>query len=724
MDRKKDWVWDIETYKSAFTFSIIRADGKFPNTFEVSHRVNEIDRIFACLDYLRDNDCRMVGFNSAGFDYPIIHKLLEKKNSLPKTGKGIASLVHKLAQEQIESFKDGFGNSVKTEERYVPQVDLFRIHHMNNKAKATSLKMIEFNMRNETIEDLPFPVDMELNGSQIDTLKKYNAHDVYCTLKFYDASESQIQFRDDLSLKLGKDFTNADDTKIGSDYFQMELEKSGLNLYKYKDGKRVMKQTKRDKISLNECLFSYYDFSRVEFKAVQEWFSKQVITETKGVFSDVEEHDLGELAKYSELTEKKKRFKIKPSDKEVELFKKEHPLGWVEEEELKATEYLLDSKGDFIFEHTKDEFGNIDFTKKPKKVRVPKKSYWGCWKVAETLNVVIDGFRFDFGVGGIHGSVSDKVISENKGWKLIDHDFSSFYPNMAISNRIYPEHLSEKFCDIYKDMYDQRKSYPKASSENAMLKLALNGTYGKSNDKCSVFYDPKFTMSITVNGQLTLCLLIDMWYRAGLSFKIIQCNTDGVTIAVKRNEHDLMQKVMDELQALVKLTLESVEYSKMAIRDVNSYLAVYTNGKVKRKGAYQYEGLGWHQNHSSLVIPMAAEAQMLQGIPVSDFIENHAKNPDNKWDFMLRTKVPRSSKLYMVMEDGTEIQQQNICRYYPCKTGGKLVKVMPPLEEGGELRRLSLDKEWNVKTCNNIEDFGSDIDLDYYISKAEKLLIQ
>ena len=83
------------------------------------------------------------------------------------------------------------------------------------------------------------------------------------------------------------------------------------------------------------------------------------------------------------------------------------------------------------------------------------------------------------------------------------------YPNIAISNRIYPEHLTDKYCDIYKDMYEQRKAQPKGSAENAMLKLALNGTYGKSNDKYSVFYDPKFTMSITVNGQLSLCLLID-----------------------------------------------------------------------------------------------------------------------------------------------------------------------------------------------------------------------
>jgi len=77
----------------------------------------------------------------------------------------------------------------------------------------------------------------------------------------------------------------------------------------------------------------------------------------------------------------------------------------------------------------------------------------------------------------------------------IHDDLSSMYPNIAISNRVFPAHLGEKFCDIYQDMYEQRKSFGKGTPENAMLKLALNGTYGKSNDKYSVFYDPKFTMT-------------------------------------------------------------------------------------------------------------------------------------------------------------------------------------------------------------------------------------
>ena len=142
--------------------------------------------------------------------------------------------------------------------------------------------------------------------------------------------------------------------------------------------------------------------------------------------------------------------------------------------------------------------------------------------------------------------------------------------------------------------------------------------------------------------------------------------------------------------------------------------------KIKCKGAYQYEGLEWHKNHSALVIPMAAINHMMFGTDIREFITKH----DNIFDFMLRAKVPRSSRLVLVNDDNSETVLQNICRYYPCKTGGKLVKIMPPLKEGGEDRRLSIDSAWKVKPCNNMNDFVGDIDYDYYVEEAEKLVIK
>jgi hypothetical protein len=416
LELDKLWVWDIETYPNCFLFAITRADGKHEKVFEVSFQSNEINRIEACIDYIKEQGHDMVGFNSLGFDYPVIHRLLTECKV--QTGKAIADKVWKYAQEQIDSFKDGFGSSVKTDDRLVPQIDLYRIWHFNNKAKATSLKMLEFNMREQNIEDLPYPVGSYLDSDQIKKLKEYNLHDVRMTLVFLKASKSQVQFRKQLSAKYNRNFMNHDDTKIGADYFVMKLEEAGIPLYKYKNGKKAMNQTPRPEIDLSECLFDYYDFTRPEFIAVKDWFDSQIITETKGVFSDIEEHRLGAVAQYAEMQVKKTKFKTKPSDLEIKKFKKDYPLGWVEEEELKATEYLMDSEGNHITENIVDTKGKV----KVKKVRVPKKSYWGCWNEAETLNVVVEGFRYDFGVGGIHGSLLNKVVKETSKYFIRDAD--------------------------------------------------------------------------------------------------------------------------------------------------------------------------------------------------------------------------------------------------------------------------------------------------------------
>ena len=685
-----DWVYDIETYPNCFTFTAICADNSRTHVYECSSRKNDVSQLFEFLDMLHDKKHRMVGFNNKGFDYPVLHELLEvKAKAVTVSGKAVAKKAYKVAQDLISVQAEH--NNIRLKE-YVKQVDLFKIHHFDNKARATSLKMIEFNMKSDSIEDLPFPVGTELTDSEIDVLLKYNMHDVVKTLDFYNISLNLIRFRDELSKKYRRDFTNHNDTKIGKDYFIMQLEKTMPDLCYKKDstGKKVINQTKRPLIAIKDCLFNYYDFQRPEFKAIFEWFKKQTITETKGVFSDIAEDKLDRVAMFADMNVMRKKFKAEQIDEELAAFKAAYPAGWIDKVELKA-----------------------------KKKGQPVYSYWYCWHEAETLNVMVDGFRFDFGTGGIHGSVSSCIVAESDTHQLIDADVSSMYPNIAIANRVYPEHLTDRFCDIYKDVYEQRKSYPKASAENAMLKLALNGVYGDSNNQYSPFYDPQYTMTITINGQLSLCLLAEKLLTIeGLS--LVQVNTDGVTVLCPRNMMDRYNAICEAWQQQVGLQLEYANYSKMIIRDVNNYLAFYTDGKVKRKGAYQYEGLGWHQNQGGLVIPMAAEANMIYGTGIKDFVQNHK----DMYNFMLRTKVPRNSKLMLVMDDGTEIQQQNICRYYACKDGGKLVKIMPALIAGGEDRRLSIDSSWNVKTCNNIKDFGNDIDYDYYIAEAEKLVVQ
>lgn len=122
--------------------------------------------------------------------------------------------------------------------------------------------------------------------------------------------------------------------------------------------------------------------------------------------------------------------------------------------------------------------------------------------VLENINIVFNGVRYDFGLGGIHGKCGSGVWKSTDASDLILVDVSSYYPNLAIKNGFHPEHLpKEAFIRVGEKLYDMRMK-AKADGDDlvvAAIKLALNGAlFGKSNDAYSFMYDPKFMMSINM----------------------------------------------------------------------------------------------------------------------------------------------------------------------------------------------------------------------------------
>ena len=196
--------------------------------------------------------------------------------------------------------------------------------------------------------------------------------------------------------------------------------------------------------------------------------------------------------------------------------------------------------------------------------------------------------------------------------------------------------------------------------------------------------------------------------------RIIQMNTDGLTVKLPRGAEEAMRQVVQWWEGITKLRMEFAEYRTMFIRDVNNYIALYTSGKVKRKGAYEYD-LEWYQNHSALVVSKVAEQVLLHGAPIRETVEQWG----NLYDFMLRTKVPRSSHLLH-----GEDRVQNVSRYVVSKNGKQLTKVMPPLAKKPDVwRRIGVESGWNVTICNDAREVaGAEIEFDYYIREVEKLV--
>lgn len=645
-----DVVFDIETFPNAFTLCAQHTCGARWQ-FEISDRRNDRDLMCAWLDVLHQQGCRMVGFNNIGFDYPVLHYIYGYEFVT------VADIYAK-AMPVINSFGE-FGHIIWDKDRVVEQVDLFKVHHFDNKAKMTSLKVLEFNMRMESVEDLPFLVGTVLTSDQIDTLIHYNWHDVEATLLFYKESLSALKLRADLTKSFGINMTNMSDVKIGETLLVTEMEKHGISCY-YKDstGKRQKKQTVRESLRLADVIFPYVKLEHPEFHRVHQWLAAQTITETKGVFTN--------------------------------------------------------------------------------------------------LSATVGGLTYYFGTGGIHASVEGEAVYSNETHQILDVDVASFYPNLGIENELYPQHLGREFCYAYLSVYDTRKTFPKKTPENEAYKLALNGAYGGSNNEHSPFLDMAYTMSITINGQLLLCMLVEQMIKVP-GLRMIQANTDGVTCLCPREYLDHVRALCRWWEGVTKLQLEEALYTKMIVRDVNSYLAVTEDGYVKRIGCYAHQTamekpgtreLPHHKDWSARVVAMCAEAVLVRGEDAREFLENHA----DVYDFLLRTKVPRAN----ILEWGG-VPVPNTIRYYISTDGDTLEKIAPAkgvgfkrankltdhyyqsvMEEIGEgvwderihtknrsiyaEVRTGIHTGWTVVICNRLSEHTfADINIEWYLNEVKKI---
>ncbi len=385
------------------------------------------------------------------------------------------------------------------------------------------------------------------------------------------------------------------------------------------------------------------------------------------------------------------------------------------------------------------------------------------------LSATIDGFTLHVGAGGGHGSVERQCVRPEDGWKLIDVDVASYYPNLAIKNKFYPAHLSETFGDIYEELYNRRLEVGKKTTEGGMIKLALNGVYGDSANEHSIFLDPQYTMAITINGQLLLYKLTELICTRTRA-KMVQLNTDGITFSIHEDDEKFMRELCVWWEQFTGLELEFVDYKAMWIRDVNNYVAQKVDGKVKRIGAYAFETqrenpatreVTWAKDHSALVVQKAACSEMVDGVPVRDFILGHT----DAFDFMLRSKAsgktrqrifPEGSvdhdpypetfvdtdgveKLKGHWHDGKFVQHmvfepnggqflQKMTRYYIAKNGAPLQMIhaaTPASKEKRKQRIIGKHIGWNVAVCDDISDFDPyNIDYEWYIAEAQKLVIR
>jgi len=590
----------------------------------------------------------MIGFNNLGYDYPIIHELMTNPHTFSY------DKAHQLSNTIIGAQRGNSFRGIGLSNRIISQIDMMKVCHFDNDAKRTSLKALQFAMRSDSLEDLPFKI-RPLDDQEKDILRKYNVHDVTETEKFFLKHEHVIDMRREFLNDgvLTGDVLNFSDVKIGTEYLINRLGKQKC----FSGGKP--RQTFRQIIEFKKIILPKIYYRTEIFNEVFSWFKSQVIY--------------------------------------------------------------------------------INSSERP------------------SLEKKLAGLEFHFGVGGVHASAENKIFYSDDEYQIIDIDVSGMYVAVAIANGFAPEHLGQSFVEAYRQIKEDRARYPKGSSRNAALKLAGNGAYGNSNNPYSPFYDPQYTFSVTVNGQLQILQLVEMIDLLP-DCELIQANTDGITVRILKSNEALFKMWCDEWEKMTGLVLEYVRYKRMWIKDVNNYISEKMNGELKRKGAYwyplndkEYEGW-WNKDFSNLASIIASEKAMINSWPVEAAI----KLITNPFDFMLRYKATGESRLYI----GDEEQLKTV-RYYVSKSGKPMKKVAPPKGEIGQYKRANGLKDatfeavmkeigrdvWDarihtknkskyetvvtsvqsgklVKECNLASKFDwTDVDWNYYIDEAKKIII-
>lgn len=252
-------------------------------------------------------------------------------------------------------------------------------------------------------------------------------------------------------------------------------------------------------------------------------------------------------------------------------------------------------------------------------------------------NIIIGRSQYRIGIGGLHSQESSVHYIAGDGVLLKDIDVKSYYPSLILGMDMYPQQLGSAFITIFRKVYDTRlsakadaaklydlglisESLP-LQTESDGLKIVLNGTFGKLFSKWSILYAPEFGIRTTITGQLALLMLIEMMELTGIA--VVSANTDGIVLRIPPGCEDLARSNVAWWEHSTGMEMEETTYSGIYMRDVNNYVAIPVNGKVKRKGVFASSGLlsGPQGKHPDKDICADAVVAFLQyGTPIAKTI--------------------------------------------------------------------------------------------------------
>lgn len=342
----------------------------------------------------------------------------------------------------------------------------------------------------------------------------------------------------------------------------------------------------------------------------------------------------------------------------------------------------------------------------------PKNHWYSNGKVSNKFETMIAGVPHTFAWGGLHGAKSQNTVTGI----LLNVDVTAYYPSIQLAYKFGYRNMNKP--ENFELIHNQNLQYKASGNKKARLpfKIADNSISGQLKDKNSKLYDPLMNNAVCVNGQLMLLMLIEMVEPYA---QLIQSNTDGILLKLnKMDDYDVIDDVVYEWECLTGMKMEFELYQKVFQKDVNNYILIDENGKIKSKGGY-VKKLS-NIDYDLPIINKTLIEYMVHNIPVEQTINNC----DDLKEFQLVSKI---SGKYTHILHGNKIIKEKCIRIFASKdetdegvqkvsvrTGSPAKIPNSPKncfifndEVNGVKAPTKLDKEWYIQFANKrLNDFG------------------
>lgn len=330
------------------------------------------------------------------------------------------------------------------------------------------------------------------------------------------------------------------------------------------------------------------------------------------------------------------------------------------------------------------------------------------------LIIDVAGVEHNFKWGGVHGAKSRYKYECKSDELLIMADVTSLYPSIDIIYELQSRAISDKtiFPHIYNQNIEMKKN---KDPRRPLYKLACNMNYGAKGDKNNALYDKRNQNLTCVYGQVLLLDLIEKLEKIP-SFKLIQSNTDGILIKIKRNDFEKFDDIVYEWETRTQLNMEFTYAKKIIQKDVNNYVMVTTDGKAKTKGAYVKK-----LNELDYDLPIINKA--LVDYLVNDISVEQTINECN--DLHLFQKIVKLTKKYNFVKHNNQVFTNKSYRVFASKdvNDTKIFKCKGEKEDKfantpdkcfidngyvkGKAIPNKLDKQWYIDlTKERLRQFG------------------